>query len=128
MVEDDPGVRLTAVGMLSSLGYRVLEAASGAGALEKANAYPEIEMVFSDVMLPGGMMAGALVRKLRERIPTLKALLTAGFSNTLIHKRGLLELDLEVLDKPYAIAQLAQRIRAVLDQSSIEEERHRVEA
>jgi CheY-like chemotaxis protein len=112
---------------LSNLGYRVLEAASGSEALEIAASRPEIEMVFSDVMLPGGMMGGAVVRKLRERNPALKALLTSGFSDTLIHKR-LLEPDLEVLDKPYAMAQLARRIRAILDQPAIEEERHRAEA
>jgi PAS domain S-box-containing protein len=128
VVEDDVGVRLTAVGILSSLGYRVLEAASGPEALEIAESHPEIEMVFSDVMLPGGMMAGAVVRKLRQRIPGLKALLTSGFSDTLIHKRGLLELDLEVLDKPYAMAQLAHRIRTILDQPPVEEELHRAEA
>jgi CheY-like chemotaxis protein len=128
VVEDDAGVRLTALGILSSLGYRVLEAASGPEALEIAVCHPEIEIVFSDVMLPGGMMGGAVVRKLRERIPGLKALLTSGFSDTLIHKRGLLELDLEVLDKPYAMAQLARRIRAVLDQPPLEEEGHRAEA
>ena len=128
VIEDDPGVRLTAVGILSSLGYRLLEAASGPEALEIAKSHPEIEMVFSDVMLPGGMMAGAVVRKLRERIPGLKALLTSGFSDTLIHKRGLLELDVEVLDKPYAMGQLARRVRAVLDEPPFEEERHRAEA
>jgi nitrogen-specific signal transduction histidine kinase len=128
VIEDDPGVRRTAVGILNSLGYCVLEAASGPEALEIAASHPEIEMVFSDVMLPGGMMAGAVVRKLRERIPGLKALLTSGLSDTLIDKHDLFGLDVEVLAKPYALAQLARRVRTVLDQPCIEEERHRAEA
>jgi CheY-like chemotaxis protein len=125
VVEDNPEVRTTAVEILESLGYTPIEAANGPQALEVFGERPEIDLVFSDVMLPGGIIGTTLVEKLRERRPALKVLLTSGFTDTAIMHRGMLDGSFDVLAKPYRVEDLARRVRAVLDRN---EEMKRVEA
>lgn len=125
VVEDNKEVRATAVEILSSLGYRALEAANGHQALERFIQHPDIALVFSDVMLPGGLLGAHLAAKLRERRPGLKVLLTTGFTESSIMHRGLLDGSLEVLSKPYKVEDLARRVRAILDDR---EENRRVPA
>jgi len=125
VVEDDLEVRSTATDILTSLGYRVLEAGNGHQALERFMQHPDIALVFSDVMLSGGLLGTNLVAKLRERRPTLSALLTTGFSESLILHRGVMQDAVSVLSKPYKVEDLARRIRAILDGN---EETRRVQA
>jgi CheY-like chemotaxis protein len=115
VVEDNAEVRTTVVDLLSSLGYRVLEAANGHQALERFIRYPDVALVFSDIMLPGGLLGSQLVQKLSERRPGLKVLLTSGFSESTIMQRGVLDGSIELLQKPYKVEDLARRIRATLD-------------
>ena len=115
VVEDNSEVRSTAVEILTSLGYRVLEANNGHQALERFIQHPDISLVFSDVMLPGGLLGATLAARLRERRPGLKVLLTTGFTESAIMHRGLLDGSLEVLSKPYKVEDLARRVRAILD-------------
>ncbi|HEY4370164.1 MAG TPA: PAS domain S-box protein [Steroidobacteraceae bacterium] len=116
VVEDNAEVRATAVEILSSLGYRLLEAANGHEALKLFMQHPDIALVFSDVMLPGGLLGTSMVNKLRERRPDLKVLLTSGFSDSVIMHRGILDGSIEVLTKPYQVQDLARRVRAILDE------------
>ena len=125
VVEDNVEVRATAVDILGSLGYRLLEAANGHQALEKFMQHPDIALVFSDVMLPGGLLGTSLATKLCERRPGLKVLLTTGFSETAIMHRGLLDGSMALLSKPYKVEELARRVRSILDEA---EETHRVPA
>ncbi len=125
VVEDNPDVRATAVEILGSLGYRLLEAANGHQALEKFMQHPDIALVFSDVMLPGGLLGTSLATKLCERRAGLKVLLTTGFSETAIMHRGLLDGSMAVLSKPYKLEDLARRVRSILDEA---EETQRVPA
>jgi PAS domain S-box-containing protein len=125
VVEDNPDVRATAVEILGSLGYRLLEASNGHQALEEFMQHPDIALVFSDVMLPGGILGTTLATKLCERRPNLKVLLTTGFSETAIMHRGLLDGSMALLSKPYKVEELARRIRAILDEK---EETQRVPA
>jgi CheY-like chemotaxis protein len=125
VVEDNAEVRATAVDILSGLGYRVLEAGNGHQALEQFMRHAEIALVFSDVMLPGGLHGTQLVHKLRERRPTLRVLMTSGFSESTIVTRGMLDGSTEVLSKPYKVEDLARRVRAKLDEN---EESKRVPA
>jgi PAS domain S-box-containing protein len=125
VVEDDLQVRATAVDILTSLGYRVLEATNGHQAVERFVQHPDVALVFSDIMLPGGLLGTNLVQKLRERRPALKVLMTSGFSETSILHRGILDGTMELLGKPYNVEDLARRIRAILDEK---EEMHRVPA
>ncbi len=116
VVEDNPEVRATAVDILSSLGYRVLEAANGYQALDKFMQHSDIALVFSDVMLPGGLPGPHLVEKLRERRPGLKVLMTSGFSESSMLNRQMLDGTLQLLTKPYRVEDLARHVRAILDQ------------
>lgn len=125
VVEDNAEVRSTAVDILGSLGYRLLEASNGFQALEQFMHHPEIALVFSDVMLPGGLPGTTLVNKLRERRPGLKVLMTSAFSESTILNRGILDGSIEVLSKPYQLEDLARRVRAILDEK---EETKRVPA
>jgi PAS domain S-box-containing protein len=125
VVEDNAEVRGTVVDILSSFGYRIFEAANGHEALQQFMQHPEIQLVFSDVMLPGGLLGTQLVHKLTERRPGLKVLMTSGFSESGIMTRGVLDGSIEVLQKPYKVEELARRVRAILDGK---EEAHRVPA
>jgi len=124
VVEDNREVRSTVMDILGSLGYRALEAANGHQALEQFMQHPDIALVFSDVMLPGGLPGTSLAAKLRERRPGLKMLMTSAFSDSAIMHRGMLDGSIEVLTKPYRVEDLARRVRAILD----EEETKRVPA
>jgi PAS domain S-box-containing protein len=125
VVEDNAEVRRTAVDILSTLGYRVIEAGNGHQALEQFMQHPDIALVFTDVMLPGGLLGHQLVQKLQERRPSLRILMTSGFSESGIMSRGVLDGSIELLPKPYKVEELARRVRALLDGK---EETHRVPA
>jgi PAS domain S-box-containing protein len=115
VVEDNSEVRGTTVEILASLGYRVLEAANGHQALEQFMRFPDIALVFTDVMLPGGLLGTQLVEKLTERRPGLKVLLTSGFNDSNLMHRSMLDGTVELLPKPYQLEELARRVRAQLD-------------
>lgn len=120
VVEDNPEVRATAVDILSSLGYRVLEAANGYQALDRFMQHTDIALVFSDVMLPGGLPGPLLVEKLRERRPGLKVLMTSAFSESSMLNRQMLDGSLQMLTKPYRVEDLARHVRAILDENDEE--------
>ena len=115
---------MTAVEILRTLGYRVIEASNGRQALEQFLRRPDIALVFSDVMLPGGLLGPQLVKKLREHRPSMKVLMTTGFSESNIASRDLFDGSIDVLPKPYRVEDLARRIRALLDN---DEEKRRVQ-
>ena len=77
--------------------------------------HPEIALVFTDIMLPGGLLGTQLVEKLTERRAGLKVLLTSGFSDSSVMHRSLLDGTVELLPKPYQLEELARRVRALLD-------------
>lgn len=115
VVEDNAEVRGTTLEILTSLGYRVHEAANGHQALERFMRHPDIALVFTDIMLPGGLLGPQLVEKLTERRAGLKVLLTSGFSDSSLMHRSLLDGSVELLPKPYQLEELARRVRALLD-------------
>ncbi len=121
VVEDNPEVRTTAVDILSSLGYRVLEASNGYQALDRFMQHTDIALVFSDVMLPGGLPGPLLVEKLRERRPGLKVLMTSAFSESSILSRQIMDGSLQMLTKPYRVEDLARHVRAILDEKRLDE-------
>jgi PAS domain S-box-containing protein len=121
VVEDNAEVRATAVDILSSLGYRVLEASNGYQALDRFMQHTDIALVFSDVMLPGGLPGPQLVDKLRERRRGLKVLMTSAFSESSILSRQMLDGTLKLLTKPYRVEDLARQVRAILDEERLDE-------
>ncbi len=112
VVEDDAGVRDLAVMMIGDFGYRVLAASDGPSALNLLRDGERIDLLFSDVVMPGGMNGFELIRKAREMRGDLKALITSGYVNVRIDEDG---PKLPVLAKPYSRTELAHRLRRVLD-------------
>jgi PAS domain S-box-containing protein len=108
-VEDDERVRKLTVTRLSQLGYTVLAAASGADALEmlKSNA---VDLLFTDVVMPGGMSGYELRQQVRSLYPQMPVLLTSGYAEELAGNQVKPDADLKILRKPYRMADLASAI------------------
>ena len=117
VVEDDPDVRATVVVSLRSLGYQVVEAQNAQDALRILREDARIDLLFTDVTLPGGVHGPDLVQRAREFLPRLKVLFTSGFSETMVIHRGMIDGTLPLISKPYAIGDLARRMRATLTES-----------
>jgi len=112
LVEDDPTVLALTLDMLTALGYSVMTATNANEALEILRSDAGIDILFSDVVMPGGISGVELARTAREVRPGLPVLLTSGF----IGDGAVLETaEFPLLDKPYESAQLAAKLRAVLD-------------
>ncbi len=115
VVEDEEDVRAHTVGILTELGYTVLEAANGAAALDRIERRPEIRLLFTDVGLPGGMNGRQLADAARQRRPGLKVLFTTGYARNAIVHEGRLDPGVDLVTKPFSYAALAGKIRDVLD-------------
>jgi CheY-like chemotaxis protein len=115
VVEDDALVRDFAVGQIASLGYTVHAACDGPEALMLADAGLEFDLLFTDVVMPGGMNGRELAREMARRRPTLRVLFTSGYTENAIMHQGRLEPGVALLPKPYRKAALAQKLRDVLD-------------
>ena len=114
VVEDDDSVRSTVVGMLGDLGYRVLEAANGASALTALESGEPVDLLFTDVIMPGSVSSRVLAERAREMRPGMKILFTSGYTeNTIVHN-GRLDPGVQLISKPYGREQLAAKIRSVL--------------
>lgn len=112
VVEDDPGVRQVAVSLLRELGYRTLQAADGPTALIRLEDHDHVDLLFTDVVMPGGMSGAELAKAAVERQPDLKVLHTTGYADAAVIGAGALA---NVISKPYRKEDLARRVRQVLD-------------
>jgi signal transduction histidine kinase/ActR/RegA family two-component response regulator len=117
VVEDEEKVRTASVEMLEELGYRVLEANDGPSALKLAEAKPAIDLLFTDVVLPGGINGKQLADEIRRALPDVKVLYTTGYARNAIVHHGRLDPGVELISKPFSFAELAAKIRAVLQPS-----------
>lgn len=116
VIEDDPDVRAYSVESLRELGYQVLEAKDGPTALQAiSDIGGKVDLIFSDVVLPGGMSGAEVVAKAREMYPGMKALFTTGYSRNAIVHHGRLDKGVHLLPKPFSFEDLAVRVRDVLD-------------
>ncbi len=115
IVEDDPDVREYTVEIVGELGYRVLSAEDGASALALLEAHREVDLLFTDVVLPGGMNGRQLADVASRRHPGLKVLFTTGYARNAIVHQGRLDPGVEVTFKPFTYSELAARIRRILD-------------
>jgi len=113
VVEDNAEVLELAVNTISDLGYRVLTAGDGPTALGIVQSDETIDLLFSDIVMPGGMNGFELISKARAIRGGLKALVTSGYAN--LHRPGSDRPDVPLLLKPYRRGDLAQRIRLALD-------------
>jgi len=111
-------VRSASSGILSALGYRVLEAPDGAGAVEVIRAALDdgerIDLVFSDVIMPGPVSSRDLESYVREKLPSAQILFTSGYAEGVLAHAGKVDAALNLLQKPYSIEQLGARIRHLL--------------
>jgi CheY-like chemotaxis protein len=113
VVEDDAAVLMLTVDMLGSLGYQITTATNAAEALEVLKSEEPIDMLFSDIVMPGGASGVSLARQAQTLRPEMQILLTSGFIGD---GAGLAEHEFPLIDKPYEAAALAARIRDLLDQ------------
>jgi signal transduction histidine kinase/CheY-like chemotaxis protein len=118
VVEDDEDVRVYSVDVLRELGYRVLEAEDGPSALRVLEEQDRVDLIFSDIMLTGGINGAQLVREARSRCPHLKALFTSGYARDAILDSGGLDADVQMIGKPFTFVGLASRVRDVLDSTA----------
>jgi PAS domain S-box-containing protein len=115
VVEDNPRVRRVTVKRLTDLGYVVLEAEDGKSALAILEEGQTIDLLFTDVLMPGGMTGGDLAREaLRLRLG-MKVLFTSGYPSEAAIQKGLLDKGAKLLSKPYSKAELISSIRTTLD-------------
>ncbi|WP_310542009.1 response regulator [Phenylobacterium sp.] len=115
VVEDDPAVLTLTVDLLRGLGYDVVTATQADQALERLAEDPDIRLLFSDVVMPGGMSGVALANQARRDHPELKVLLASGF---VVDSDLLLSTEFPILDKPYQAPVLAAKLRELLEEPS----------
>jgi CheY-like chemotaxis protein len=113
VVEDDHGMRRVVVRQMTALGYQVLEASDGAAALTVLD-HCEVDLLFTDVVMPGGVGGPELARAATERRPGLKVLFTTGFSATMTDSDGQVGDGVRLLTKPYRREDLARALRRAL--------------
>ena len=111
VVEDDPRVRTITVKRLEFLGYRTLEAESGQNALHILAQTPGIDLVFSDMVMPGGMTGGELLDQVQKTYPGIKRLITSGYAEDGIMPNH----GTKWLRKPYSIQEMANTFSDILD-------------
>ncbi|HEX8604099.1 MAG TPA: PAS domain-containing protein [Pseudoduganella sp.] len=114
-VEDDPGVRSVVLDMLAALGYRVLAAENGEQALRIIESGEHIDLLFTDVVMPGALRSPELARIAQQVLPDLAVLFTSGYPQDAIVHGGRLDAGLELLSKPYRREDLARKLRHVLN-------------
>ena len=113
VVEDDPFVRSSVIMRVENLGYTVVAAVSGNDALLKLRADPSIDILFTDIIMPGmsGWQLADLARQIRPGLPVV---FTSGYAQESLAERGSLTANSVVLTKPYRKAELAQRLREAI--------------
>ncbi|MFM2089018.1 MAG: hypothetical protein RLZZ237_3887 [Pseudomonadota bacterium] len=114
VVEDDAAVRNTVVDMLRGLGYEVLHAGDGATALTILRGGVSVDLLFTDVVMPGPVGSTELARQARLLLPELAVLFTSGYTHNVIMQDGRLAPSVELLSKPYRREDLARTVRHLL--------------
>ncbi len=115
LVEDDDGVRSYSGGVLRELGYHVIEASDASMAMAALNDQPEVDLLFTDVVLPGGVHGGKLADEVRKRRPGIRVLFTSGYTRNAIVHNGRLDPGVQLITKPFTYDELADHVRRALD-------------
>ncbi len=119
IVDDEPAVRQFSVDALMELGYRVLEAGSAASALALFASHPEIDLLFTDIVMPD-TNGRKLADQARQLLPNLKVLYTTGYTRNAVVHNGVLDAGVELIGKPFTLDDLAARVRELLDEKLAE--------
>jgi CheY-like chemotaxis protein len=116
VVEDDAHVRQVSVQLIRDLGYDVIEASGGAQGLERLAGHERIDLVFTDIVMPG-MTGRAMADEAAKLRKGVKILYTTGYTRNAVVHNGVLDPGTEFLAKPYTASALAAKLRAVLDKA-----------
>jgi len=119
VVEDDPFVRSSVILKVESLGYKVVLAVDGREAVMKLRTNPEIDMLFTDIVMPGGMSGWEVAELAQQMRPGLPTVFTSGYALEALVDQGRAPLKSIVLTKPYRKAELAHRLREALAATSL---------
>jgi PAS domain S-box-containing protein len=115
VVEDDVQVRAVPANLLRKQGYDVVEAVDGKEAIECLQGDQQFDLLFTDVVLPGGMNGVDIAAKAERLQPGIKILFTSGYSENAVVNNGMLDCGATLLGKPYLPAKLIEKIREILD-------------
>jgi two-component system NtrC family sensor kinase len=118
LVEDDEEVNRFSTEVLRDEGYDVISTHEGSSALRLLDANPNIIMLFTDVVLPGGMNGRQIAEEARRRRPNLKVLYATGYTRNAIIHQGRLDADVDLLTKPFTPDELVKKVRQILDADS----------
>ena len=114
VVEDDDDARATLAAMVTELGYRVLEAENGASALPFLKADRPVDILLSDVIMPGGMSGVDLAKAARKRRPDIKVLFVSGYDRMAIAQATKYDDSLRLLNKPFSLRDLSRELQALI--------------
>ncbi|WP_188411033.1 hybrid sensor histidine kinase/response regulator [Agaricicola taiwanensis] len=115
VVDDEPGVRLLVTEVLRDLGYRAIEAADGPAGLRILQSDARVDLLITDVGLPGGMNGRQVADAARQYRASLKVLFITGYAENAVIGNGHLDPGMEVLTKPFTVEGLANRIRTMIE-------------
>jgi len=115
LVEDDESVRRVAERMLGRYGYKLFIAIDGQEAKEICKEHKNIQLIFTDIMLPGGMNGQQLVEEIKTLGPQAKVLFMSGYTDNIIEHHGILDKGVNFIQKPFGYQALGIKIREVLD-------------
>jgi CheY-like chemotaxis protein len=115
VVEDNADLRAYSAGAIRDMGYFVLEASTGAEALTVFGDGRDIALLFTDIVLPGGLNGRELADEARRRRPAVKVLYTTGYDRDAIVHDGQLDPGVQLIGKPFTYTELAAKLRLVLD-------------
>jgi len=117
VVEDDEALRAYTTEILAELGYKVLAAKDGPSALRTIE-QAHVDLLFTDIVMPGGLNGRELAEAAVRRSPGLKVLFTTGYTRNAIVHHGRLDAGVEMIGKPFSFAELSNRVRALLDREA----------
>ncbi len=114
VVEDDADARATLAAMVTELGYRVVEAENGARALPILEQARPIDILLSDVIMPGGINGLDLAKAARKRRPDIRVLFVSGYDRMAIAQATKYDDSLRLLNKPFSLRDLSRELQALI--------------
>ena len=121
VVDDEPPVRMLISEVLTDLGYTVQVAWDGPSALQTLSSLAEVDLLVTDVGIPGGMNGRQLADAAREQRPGLKVLFITGYADTVLSGKGLVGTGMAVMTKPFATSDLAAKVRTMVGSDLVQE-------
>ena len=115
VIEDEPDVRETTVIMLQQLGYQTIIAEDGVQGLELFEQHQDIDLLFTDVFLPGGLLGTDVAKNISIRNPSIPILFTSGYTANQMSDKDLISQDMQLISKPFGIQKLSVKLRELLD-------------